>query len=47
MKTGNGEVTPQAVWPVAEALTKSDDPVTPNAVHGPSGLTYHVIKKPT
>jgi hypothetical protein len=34
-KLANCEVTPQAIWPVAESLSKMGRPKAPSAIHGP------------
>jgi hypothetical protein len=43
-KVGNS-VTPQAMWLIAKSLIKMDGPKAPNAIHGPSGLKFHLSKK--
>jgi hypothetical protein len=44
-KFGNSEVTPQALWPIAESLRKRDGPTAPTAIHGPLGITYNLNEK--
>jgi hypothetical protein len=44
-KLRNCEVTPQAVWPIAKSLLRSDGPKAPTAIHGPSGLKFYPMDK--
>jgi hypothetical protein len=45
-KTGNAEVTPQAIWPIVKSLLKRDGPWAPtSAIHGSSGLKFHPSEK--
>jgi hypothetical protein len=39
-RMGNCEVTPQAICPFARTLLNRDDPRTPTAIHGYSGLKF-------
>jgi hypothetical protein len=45
MKAGNCEVTPQALWPTAKSLMKTDTPKVRTAIHGSLGITYHQDEK--
>jgi hypothetical protein len=38
-KTGNCEITLQALWPITKSLMKRDGPKAPFTVHSPSGKT--------
>jgi hypothetical protein len=42
---GNKKVTPQAIWPIAKSLLKRDGPRAPTAIHGASGLKFHLSDK--
>jgi hypothetical protein len=44
-KSSNAEITPQAIWPIAKSLLKSDRPRAPTAIHGASGLKFHPSHK--
>jgi hypothetical protein len=44
-KVENCEVTPQAPWPTAKSLMKTDVQKAPTAVHDPLGITYHPDEK--
>jgi hypothetical protein len=44
-KISNAEVTPQAIWPIAKSLLTRDGPRAPTAIHGASGLKFHMSKK--
>jgi hypothetical protein len=44
-KIDNTEVTPQAIWPIVKSLLKRDGPRASTAVHGPSGLKFHLSEK--
>jgi hypothetical protein len=44
-KTGNTEVTFQALWPIAKSLLKRHGPRAPTAIDGPSGLKFHPSEK--
>jgi hypothetical protein len=44
-KIGNAEVTPQAIWPTAKSPLKRDVPRAPTAIHGASGLKFHLLEK--
>jgi hypothetical protein len=41
----NYDVTPQAIWPIAKLLKNRDEPRTPTAIHGPSGIKFHPLVK--
>jgi hypothetical protein len=41
----NTDVTPQAVWPIAETLANRDGPRAPTTIHGPLGLKFHLQDK--
>jgi hypothetical protein len=43
--SGNTEVTPQAILPIAKSLLKRNGPRAPTAIHGPSGLIFHPSEK--
>jgi hypothetical protein len=45
MKTGNSEVTPQALWPTAKFLIKRDRPGARTSINGPLGLNFHPLEK--
>jgi hypothetical protein len=44
-KIANSEVTPQAIWPIAELLTNWVGPTAPTAIHGPLGIKFHPLEK--
>jgi hypothetical protein len=44
-KIGNCEVRPQAIWLIAKSVTNRDGPTAPTAIHGPSGLKFHLLQK--
>jgi hypothetical protein len=33
------------MWPIAKSLLKRDGPRAPTAIHGPSGLQFHLSEK--
>jgi hypothetical protein len=35
----------QVIWRIAKSLVKGDEPKVPTAVHAPSGLQFHQLKK--
>jgi hypothetical protein len=41
----NCEVTPQAIWPIAESLSKRDGPKASSAIHDPLGPIFYPINK--
>jgi hypothetical protein len=43
----NYEVTPQAIWPIEKLFTKRCGPKTPSVIHGPLGLIFYLMDKPT
>jgi hypothetical protein len=47
MKTGNCEVTPQAIGSIVKSLIKRDGPKALAAIHGPLGLKYQPLEKPS
>jgi hypothetical protein len=42
-KLKNYGVTPQAIWPIAKALSKRGGPKAPSAIHGPLGPIFFLI----
>jgi hypothetical protein len=44
-KLANFKDTPQAIWPIAKSLTKSDGPKALSAIHDPSGPIVYPIDK--
>jgi hypothetical protein len=44
-RMGNCEVTPQAIWPTAKPLMKTDGPRAPTAIHGPLGFKFYPLQK--
>jgi hypothetical protein len=44
-RTGNCEVTPQAIWPLVKSLTESDGPKVSTTIHGTLGLKFHPSEK--
>jgi hypothetical protein len=45
IKISNCEVTPQAIWLIANSLMKRDRPEVPTAIHGLSGLEILPMEK--
>jgi hypothetical protein len=45
IKISNCEVTPQAIWSIANSLMKRNGPKAPTAIHGPSGLKFLPAEK--
>jgi hypothetical protein len=44
-KITNTDVTPQAIWPYANYLMMRNAPKEPTAIHGPFGLTFHLLEE--
>jgi hypothetical protein len=44
-KLTNCEVTPQAIWPIAESFLERGGPEAPSAIHGPLGPIFYPIDK--
>jgi hypothetical protein len=45
IKLANTDVSPEAIWPIAKSFMKRSGPKEPTAIHGPFGLTFHLLEK--